>query len=433
MAMERYNPTARASSRQMPSNGATPGNLGQGDPVNGYPFGSTTPGYIDYRDPSVNGAFYPGTTRQQYRDDPNARKLHTPGSSRGEQSGYNPSVSPRTEWVPPSAEWYAQDEAAQAQRRSAREQIENQIPGYADAKAAGDWRTMNALMMAAKNKRQRDDFIAQGGQGSTWDNRFSNENNWPRPTSSIGYSHGPGRPDFATRGTNPSPYGPGNTAPPGTPQGGGVRHGATPQANAPMSGGMPPMQNPMFQGYQSGGAGVSSGGSGNWGPAGGRPVNDLMYVPGRDGGANPYGGFDPNTPSSGADLNRWLAMQGGGNPFAGMGSGETDMMYPGGDMTMAAAQGRTAPWQGTAPGGRQPIGPFNPTIDPSTRPGSAPSWASAQPGYTPFNPGNFSMPYDTGGMWQMFGGSPMGGGMNYAQMQNYLGLQPQGAPNWIGL
>jgi len=137
--------------------------------------------------------------------------------------------------------------------------------------------------------------------------------------------------------------------------------------------------------------------------------------------------------SGGADLNRWLAMQGGGNPFASMGGGETGMMYPGGDMTMAAAQGRTAPWQGTAPGGRQPIGPFNPTIDPSTRPGSAPSWASAQPGYAPFNPGNFSMPYDTGGMWQMFGGSPMGGGMNYAQMQNYLGLQPQGAPNWIGL
>ena len=85
MAMERYNPTARASSRQMPSNGATPGNLGQGDPVNGYPFGSTTPGYIDYRDPSVNGAFYPGTTRQRYQDDPNARKVHTPGSDRHSQ------------------------------------------------------------------------------------------------------------------------------------------------------------------------------------------------------------------------------------------------------------------------------------------------------------------------------------------------------------
>lgn len=394
MAMERYNPTARASSRQMPSNGATPGNLGQGDPVNGYPFGSTTPGYIDYRDPSVNGAFYPGTTRQQYRDDPNARKLHTPGSSRGEQSGYNPSVSPRTEWVPPSAEWYAQDEAAQAQRRSAREQIENQIPGYADAKAAGDWRTMNALMMAAKNKRQRDDFIAQGGQGSTWDNRFSNENNWPRPTSSIGYSHGPGRPDFATRGTNPSPYGPGNTAPAATQ---GVRRGATPQANAPMSAGAPPMQNPMMQGYQAGGfmgggPGVPTGGG--WGPGGGMQPWATTGNPyaGRGSGETGYmygGGMMPGPMMQNSEAGLFSGLFGGGQ----MGSGETGMMYPGGDMTMAAAQGRTAPWQGTAPGTRQPIGPFNPTIDPSMRGYDSP-WAAAQSGYAPFNPGNFAMPYD---------------------------------------
>ena len=67
--------------------------------------------------------------------------------------------------------------------------------------------------------------------------------------------------------------------------------------------------------------------------------------------------------------------------------------------------------------------------------GGNPFGGYSRPGYSPFDSGNYSMPYDNGGMWQMFGGSPMGGGrgMNYAQMQNYLGVQPQGAPNWIGL
>ena len=233
----------------------------------------------------------------------------------------------------------------------------------------------------------------------TWDNLHNPNMDWPKPHA----------PSSANQNSSVG-------APPASPQ--GVRRGATPtnqsafvdSAHAPawtQQNGAPPSANPMFEGYQGGGAGVPSGGSGNWGPAGGRPVNDLMYVPGRDGGYNP----------------------GASTGSAGLYNDAS--LY---DSPMAA-QGRTAPWQGTAPGGRQPIGPFNPTIDPSTRPGSAPSWASAQPGYAQFNPGNFSMPYDTGGMWQMFGGSPMGGGrgMNYAQMQNYLGVQPQGAPNWIGL
>jgi hypothetical protein len=107
----------------MPSNGATPGNLGQGDPVNGYPFGSTTPGYIDYRDPSVNGAFYPGTTRQQYRDDPNARLLHSPGSSRAEQSGWWETSGKNLSDIHEPFSWTAADEARdqaeQAQRRAA--------------------------------------------------------------------------------------------------------------------------------------------------------------------------------------------------------------------------------------------------------------------------------------------------------------------------
>lgn len=390
MAMERYNPTARASSRQMPSNGATPGNLGQGDPVNGYPFGSTTPGYIDYRDPSVNGAFYPGTTRQRYQDDPNARKVHTPGSDRHSQEekyfgreigGVGP-AGPPVEW---NSGFYDQQHAGDVQRK--RELLAGNDP-YQKAKAAGDLKGQIAAMTALRGQMQEQRWIDQGGTEETYRNRFNRD--WPKPRSPLGaYSHGPGSADWDTRFTNPPPP---NTI------GGGVRRGATPQVNAPMSAGAPPSQNPMFQGYLGGGAGTVSGGQGGQ-----------------------FGG-----------LQNWMAQAGGYNPGASTGSAglyNDASLYD----SLMAAQGRTAPWQGTAPGGRQPIGPFNPTIDPSTRPGSAPSWASAQPGYAPFNPGNFSMPYDTGGMWQMFGGSPMGGGMNYAQMQNYLGLQPQGAPNWIGL
>ncbi len=347
------------------SNGATPGNLGQGDPVNGYPFGSTTPGYIDYRDPSVNGAFYPGTTRQRYQDDPNARKVHTPGSDRHSQEekyfgreigGVGP-AGPPVEW---NSGFYDQQHAGDVQRK--RELLAGNDP-YQKAKAAGDLKGQIAAMTALRGQMQEQRWIDQGGTEETYRNRFNRD--WPKPRSPLGaYSHGPGSADWDTRFTNPPPP---NTI------GGGVRRGATP-TNAPMSAGMPPSRNPMFEGYQGGGAGVPSGGSGNWGPAGGRPVNDLMYVPGRDGG---------------------------GNPFASMGGGETGMMYPGGGM----------------PQGGNPFGGYS------------------RPGYSPFDSGNYSMPYDNGGMWQMFGGSPMGGGrgMNYAQMQNYLGVQPQGAPNWIGL
>lgn len=393
-AMARYNPTARAASRTMPT----------GDPTDGYPSGSTTPGYTDYRNPANNGPFYQGTTRQQYNDDPNARKLHSPGSSRGEQSGFRPPTPSQGGPVGTPESDAAWEEMRQRTEREAfarrgmpfsnmqewkdsdpqyvalRDAFKNATDPRAKAqalKAANDYDTRRQMQFKSGNARNA--FIAQGGQGSTWDNRFSDENNWPRPTSSIGYSHGPGRPDFDTRATNPSPYGPGNTAP-------GVRRGATPQANAPMSAGAPPSANPMFEGYLGGGAGVPSGGSGNWGPAGGMPM----------GGGNPLSGLASGPGWAGQAFN-----PGGGNPFASMGGGETGMMYPGGGM----------------PQGGNPFGGYS------------------RPGYSPFDSGNYSMPYDNGGMWQMFGGSPMGGGrgMNYAQMQNYLGVQPQGAPNWIGL
>ena len=206
MAMERYNPTARASSRQMPSNGATPGNLGQGDPVNGYPFGSTTPGYIDYRDPSVNGAFYPGTTRQRYQDDPNARKVHTPGSDRHSQEekyfgreigGVGP-AGPPVEW---NSGFYDQQHAGDVQRK--RELLAGNDP-YQKAKAAGDLKGQIAAMTALRGQMQEQRWIDQGGTEETYRNRFNRD--WPKPRSPLGaYSHGPGSADWDTRFTNPPP------------------------------------------------------------------------------------------------------------------------------------------------------------------------------------------------------------------------------------
>jgi len=128
------------------------------------------------------------------------------------------------------------------------------------------------------------------------------------------------RPPSRSGGPWPAPHAPqsqGGGAPPATVQG-GVRRGATPQANAPMSAGAPPSANPMFEGYLGGGAGVPSGGSGNWGSAGGMPM----------GGGNPLSGLASGPGWAGQAFN-----PGGGNPFASMGGGETGMMYPGGGMS----------------------------------------------------------------------------------------------------
>lgn len=322
MAMARYNPTARPSSRTMPSGGSP--RPSATDPTRGYanadgPGGST----VDY------------------------------GPHRGGFS-FNGLQSPRWSDRDPSFDYTPEKLAAEAAARQpyldARNAALNADPAYSQAAAGGDIKAALARMVQMKQANQRQNFIDQGGQGATWDNRFSNENNYPRPTSSIGYSHGPGRPDFDTRATNPSPYGPGNTAP-------GVRRGATPQANAPMSAGAPPSANPMFEGYQGGGQGIVSGGSGQFGRAGGMPPGsgDPYYRPGkpqptpqdlaqeqymRDNGLGKYapmlqgpsslgmGGGNP----FGAMGNAIGVNYGGGNPFAGAGGGETGMMYPGGGM-----------------------------------------------------------------------------------------------------
>ena len=174
---------------------------------------------IDYRDPALNGPFYPGTTRQEFRDDPNWRYQHTPGSDRGAHTGYKPSVSPKTPWVEPSAEWYAQDEAEQAQRRAdedagwkkrgyAGSDWWKSDPEYQQLLASGNekgaYRRKNALLSKAKDDIALKAFIAQGGTEETYRNRFNRD--WPKPRSPLGaYSHGPGSADWDTRFTNPVP------------------------------------------------------------------------------------------------------------------------------------------------------------------------------------------------------------------------------------
>lgn len=192
-----------------------PGNEGKGNARDGYPRGSTTPGYIDYRNPADNGDFYEGTKRQQYRDDPNARLLHSPGSSRAEQSGWwetsGKNLSDMHEPFSWTAADEARDQAEQAQRRAADDagwrargfsgsDWWQSDPEYQQFLASGNKRgasrRKNDLLTEAKRKIQRDSFIAQGGRGETWDHRFDENNHWPVPKSPLGVSsHGPGRPD----------------------------------------------------------------------------------------------------------------------------------------------------------------------------------------------------------------------------------------------
>lgn len=147
---------------------------------------------IDYRDPANNGPFYPGTRRQEFRDDPNWRYPHTPGSDRGahtgwwETSGKNLS-DVHAPWVPPDAAWYAQDAATRAENRAHTDRVNAVLmadPEYVKAKAAGDRRGMNAAQMRLKDNIQRQKFIAQGGRGETWDDRFKRD--WPVPRSTNG-------------------------------------------------------------------------------------------------------------------------------------------------------------------------------------------------------------------------------------------------------
>lgn len=217
------------------------------------PSGGGKSGRIDYRDPALNGPFYPGTTRQEFRDDPNWRYQHTPGSDRGAHTGFKapkPAVGGPTST--PEQEAAYQEMRARTEKEafakrgmpfSTMQEWKDSDPEYVklrDAfknatdprakaqalKAANAYDTKR--QMAFKNKNARDAFIAQGGQGSTWDHRFDEGNDWPKPRSPLGaYSHGPGSADWDTRFTNPVPP---NTI------GGGRGGGGNDAANTPSSG-----------------------------------------------------------------------------------------------------------------------------------------------------------------------------------------------------
>ncbi len=288
MAMARYNPTARAASRTMPSNGRP----GATDPTRGYantdgPGGST----VDYG-PHKGGFSFAGLQSPRWDDRDPSRDM-TPAMLAAEQAARQPMIDRRNELL-------AGNDA------------------YQQAKAAGDLKGQIAAMTAMRGQMQQDRFVAQGGTPETWQNRYDENNQWPVPRSPSGnYQYGPGRP-------GPTPPNVAQSAP------SGVRRGATPQANAPMSAGAPPSQNPMMQGYQSaypqggymgGGAGVPTGGG--WGSAGGR--SSGMGVP--TGGGWGSAGGNPNRTWQGANGNMASTYIGGGNPFASMGGGEMGYMY----------------------------------------------------------------------------------------------------------
>lgn len=197
------------------------GNRGEGNYRDGYPRGSTTPGYIDYRDPANNGPFYRGTTRQEFRDDPNTRSKHSPGSSRGEQNGFwetnygknlkSPRWDDRNKADDATADQLARDMLlSKARADKQRAAYAEASPEYVSAMAAyqavkgsggrdeaNAMKAVHAAMQKAKAGAQLQRFLDQGGTEETYKNRFAPDANWPVPKSPLGISsHGPGRSDY---------------------------------------------------------------------------------------------------------------------------------------------------------------------------------------------------------------------------------------------
>lgn len=294
-------------------------------------------------------------------------------------------------------------------------------PAYAQAAAGGDLRGAIARMSQMKQDAQRQRFIDQGGQGSTWDTRYQQD--WPVPASPTGnYQYGPGRPGPTPPGVaggsgGAPPGGTGGGAPPGRtisgiPTGaasGGIRRGGgvvdSPMGQ-PMQGGGDMIGALQAQGYQIGRAGPAPAGgpdrsawmgmmSGGYNPGASTGTAGLYGDPSMySGGAQP-GGFDPMSQAGAAPagLMQWLQSQqmgGGFNPMAAM---------------EMAGQGRSGGYlpPGFGGGGRTPINPGGPT-------------------QFPINPGNRSFSYQPpqfqgqmpmermGGMLGIPGFSPYGGG-----------------------
>lgn len=221
-------------------------------------------------------------------------------------------------------------------------------PAFAQAKQAGDLKAQIAAMTAAREGQHRQNFIDQGGQGSTYDTRFDQA--WPVPGSPSGnYQYGPGRP---------------GPTPPGVAQG-GAPMGAPMAAPARVNAGIP--TGAAAGGFRRGGGMVgASTGAGEAqsgflpnptsqpGSFGARPgamsLNDLLmgagsampgmggYNPGASTGASGLYG-DPSLYSGGASP---MSMQSMGGYFPQL-------------MDAAAAQGRGIN-PGVVPGMRGPMG-----------------------------------------------------------------------------
>jgi hypothetical protein len=160
-----------------------------------------------------------------------------PGQERGQRAPrFTPDAGdPRNAgyWKNQSTpEEVAADEAAARDRYARKQALLAGDDAYQAAKASGDVRAQIAAMTALKQRMEQDRFVAQGGTPETWQNRYRNENDWPRP--GVG---------GAVPAPGPRPAGVGPSMPPAR----------TAAATAGASGGLPPMANPMMQGYLGGG------------------------------------------------------------------------------------------------------------------------------------------------------------------------------------
>lgn len=202
--------------------------------------------------------------------------MFTPNAGDPRNAGYFKNQS--------TPEEIAADNAAAAARYRGQQDLLAGNDAYMAAKNAGDLRGQIAAMMAMKQGMQQDRFVAQGGTPETWQNRYQNENNWQRP------------------GVAPSPGGGRTMPPPPAPPPGGR---TMPQA-------VPPMQNPMMEGYNPG---VSKSGMGQ------NPMSGPAMSTGNPMGGMEGGGLPPQ-------LMQMLFSQRGYNPMAG-GAGMGGMGFGG--------------------------------------------------------------------------------------------------------
>ena len=392
MALSRYNPTARPSNTDGPGNTHTD-------------YGSRPPGSMTRdeqwqarQDQYGMSPWYSGGQQMPWAADVPDRgqrvPFYTPDPSDPRNAGYFVQPDPAKE-----AAWnaqHAQDVATQKALRDAKinspeMQALLNSEAYRQVQATGNknaMRGMQADVMTAGSRMPGGPSASAGGIV---------------PRSPLGaYSHGPGRPDWDTRFTNPPPPG---VAPPGASQvtGGGGIGGVAGPAKAGGTG--------MSYGSYGGGGAAPSGGGGNMmiasqgggggygqylGGGGNMGGGNMMVSQGGGGGYGQYLGGGGGNMGGGVGtsfaINNPFAFNGGmtmggGNPGASMGGGETGYMYGGG--------------MGGGMGGGQ-LSPQSMLMLMSQMPGGGSGWGGMRPGYAPYDAGNYNMPYDMMGMGQWY-------------------------------